>query len=143
MLQFRFSNRCTGELGTEECMTIPKSPVITAPVCTGRINTAKSFNFRYGKVEIRAILSSSDWLFPQLFLESTANFYGKQNLGSGQMRIAFTKGQNGPLSGGVLLGDRDPFRLLKMCTYPNTQQQWSDDFHTYELHWQPSRCTYR
>lgn len=130
------SNRCTGELGTEECMTIPKSPVITAPVSSGRINTAKSFNFRYGKVEIRAILPSSDWIFPQLFLEPSTNFYGKQNLGSGQMRIAFTKGQNGPLSGGVLLGDRDPFRLLKMCTSSNTKK-WSEDFHTYTLLWHP------
>lgn len=122
-------------------MTIPKSRVITAPISTGRINTAKSFNFRYGKVEIKAILPSSAWIFPQLFLESSANFYGKHNLGSGQMRIAFTKGQNGPLSGGVLLGDRDPFRLLKMCSSPSTEQ-WSEDFHTYTLNWLPSMITF-
>lgn len=77
-----------------------------------------------------------DWIFPQLLLEATSNFYGKANLASGQMRIAFTKGKDDLLSGGVLLGSSEPYRTMKMCTNPNTIHL-SDDFQTFSLEWKP------
>lgn len=110
--------------------------IITPPVISGRITTLHKFSFLYGKVEIRAKLPAEDWIFPLLILEPTSNFYGKENLGSGQMRIAFTKGKNGLLSGGVLLGSAEPLRSLKMCNNPNSIPL-SDDFHTFSLEWKP------
>jgi len=52
------------------------------------------------------------------------------------MRIAFTKGKDGLLSGGVLLGSSEPERTLKMCTNPNAIRL-GDDFHTFSLEWRP------
>lgn len=129
--------RCTGAIGTEECQTIPKSPIITPPVITSRISTIENFNFQYGRVEVRAKLPSGDWIFPQIFLEPSNSFYEKKNLRSGQMRVAFTSGIRGRLSGGVLLGDQSPFRLIKMCQYGDNID-WNSDFHVFVLEWSPS-----
>lgn len=52
------------------------------------------------------------------------------------MRIAFTKGKDGLLSGGVILGSSEPTRTIKMCTNPNVIRL-SDDFHTFSLEWRP------
>lgn len=100
------------------------------------MTTLKKFSFLYGKVEIRAKLPSEEWIFPQILLEPTNNFYGKKNLASGQMRIAFTKGKDGLLSGGVILGSTEPTRTSKMCINPNVIRL-ADDFHTFSLEWKP------
>lgn len=107
-------------------------------MATGRLSTVDSFSFRYGRIEIHAILPSADWIFPQIFLEASTNFYGKSNYDSGQMRIAFTRGRT--LSGGVLLNAQDPFRLAKMCNNTN-EQRWSEAYHTYAMEWRPNRIT--
>lgn len=109
---------------------------ILPPIISSRITTYKKFSFLYGKVEIRAKLPSDDWIFPLLILEPTNNFYGKANLASGQMRVAFVKGKESLLSGGVLLGSTEPTRTIKMCTNPNTINL-SNDFHTFSLKWKP------
>lgn len=85
-------------------------------------------------MKVRAKLPSEEWVFPQLLLKPVNNFYGKQNLASGQMRIAFTKGKNGVLSGGVLLGSEEPARSLKMCSHSKTIRL-NDDFHEFYLKW--------
>lgn len=100
------------------------------------MTTFNKFSFLYGKIEIRAKLPSDDWIFPQLFLEPSNNFYGKKSLASGQMRVAFATGKDGLLSGGVLLGGVDPTRTIKMCTNPN-RINLSRDFHTFSLEWKP------
>jgi len=104
------------------------------PVISAQIQSVKAFSFLYGIVEIRAKLPSEEWIFPQLLLEPVNNFYGKQNLASGQMRIAFTKGRNGGLSGGVLLGAEEPARSLKMCKHSKLISL-NDDFHIFSLKW--------
>lgn len=112
------------------------SPTILPPVISARINTMQNFNFLFGKVEVKAKLPSEDWIFPQIFLESTNSIYGKKNYDSGQMRVAFTRGRNTELHGGVLLSAREPFRSVKMCTNPDNTK-WSNDFHVYTLEWTP------
>lgn len=120
---------------SDDCARTSGSTIIP-PIISSRITTLKTFSFLYGKVEIRAKLPSDDWIFPQLFLEPTNNFYGKRNLASGQMRVAFVKGKDGLLSGGVLLGSTEPTRTIKMCTNPNPIDL-SNDFHTFSLEWKP------
>lgn len=131
-----FTHRCTsdGQL-TDDCSRTSGSTIVP-PIISSRITTFHKFSFLYGKVEIRAKLPSEDWIFPQLLLEPTDNFYGKRNFASGQMRVAFAKGKDGFLSGGVLLGSTEPTRTIKMCTNPN-QINLSDDFHTFSLEWRP------
>jgi beta-glucanase (GH16 family) len=41
---------------------------IINPVRSVRMNTMKSFSFKYGTLEIRAKMPSGDWLFPALWL---------------------------------------------------------------------------
>lgn len=129
-------HRCTsdGEI-PDDCIRTSGSTIVP-PVISSRITTFKKFSFLYGKVEIRAKLPSEDWIFPQLFLEPTDNFYGKRNLASGQMRVAFTKGKDGLLSGGVLLGSTEPTRTIKMCINPK-RINLSEDFHKFSLEWKP------
>lgn len=55
------------------------------------------------------------------------------------MRIAFTSGTQGRLSGGVLLSDKSPFRLKQMCEMRDNTN-WNSDFHTFVLDWSPSKC---
>ncbi|KAJ6635285.1 Beta-1,3-glucan-binding protein 1 [Pseudolycoriella hygida] len=128
--------QCTGDSESPDDCSRRSGSTILPPVISSRITTFNKFSFLYGKVEIRAKLPSQDWIFPQLLLEPTKSAYGKHNLASGQMRIAFTKGANGLLSGGVLLGSTEPMRTIKMCTNPNPINL-GDDFHTFALEWKP------
>ena len=46
------------------------------PIKSARVRTVNSFNFRYGKVEIRAKIPTGDWLWPALWLMPKINQYG-------------------------------------------------------------------
>lgn len=112
------------------------------PIITGQLTTKQTFNFLYGRVEIRARLPSAKWLFPQLFLEPKDNIYGKTNYQSGQLRVAFLKGGDSSCTiwGGPVLGDTYPDRIGAMCKKPCIHDKlWSDDFHVYGLAWTPSK----
>ena len=132
--------RCTGERNKDQCSIKRPLPILLHPIASGRINTIESFSFLYGKVDIRAKLPTEEWVFPQLFLESTGSLYGKTNLESGQMRVAFTRGINGTLLGGVLLAATEPLRTAKMCSYNYASNtEWRNDFHVFSLDWRPSK----
>lgn len=106
----------------------------------GRINTLRKFQFTYGKIMIRAKLPSEEWVFPELFLEPVENSYGSGKYESGQMRIAFIKGNTGLLSGGVILAQKEPNRSERMCTNSNPDNiKWDNDYHIYTLEWTPGK----
>lgn len=46
------------------------------PVASGRLRTAETFNFKYGRVEIRARMPKGDWLWPSISLMPRFNAYG-------------------------------------------------------------------
>ena len=48
---------------------------ILNPIRSARIRTAESFNFRYGRVEVKAQLPRGDWLWPAIWLLPTTNQY--------------------------------------------------------------------
>ncbi|XP_037037539.1 beta-1,3-glucan-binding protein-like [Bradysia coprophila] len=133
--------KCTSKEGqmSDYCTRTSGSTIIP-PVISSRLTTLNKFSFLYGRVEIRARLPSEDWVFPLLLLEPANNFYGAKNLASGQMRIAFVKGKDGLLSGGVLLGATEPTRSIKMCTNPNPINL-NSDFHTFSLEWKLDEIT--
>lgn len=133
--------KCTSEEGTmSDYCTRTGGSTIVPPIISSRITTLRKFSFLYGKVEIRARLPSEDWVFPLLLLEPVNYFYGKKSLASGQMRIAFVKGKDGLLTGGVLLGATEPTRTIKMCTNPNPINL-NGDFHTFALEWKLDEIT--
>jgi beta-glucanase (GH16 family) len=47
------------------------------PIQSARLRTAETFQFRYGKVEIRAKLPKGDWLWPAVWMLPAQNAYGQ------------------------------------------------------------------
>ncbi|XP_055383697.1 beta-1,3-glucan-binding protein-like [Condylostylus longicornis] len=90
--------RGTLDLGTNctgkhfDCRRVAHSFNILPPIVSSRITTKNHFSFKYGKIQIKAKLPKGDWLFPQLFLEPLNNYYGDYDYESGQIRLAFIRG---------------------------------------------------
>ncbi|XP_050351731.1 beta-1,3-glucan-binding protein 1-like [Nymphalis io] len=129
--------RCTGLIGTNECRREAFGPQILPPIITAKITSKKSFNFKYGRVEVRAKMPLGNWLIPEIQLEPQDNIYGPQNYASGLLRIATVKGNieySKKLYGGPILADSEPFRS-KHLKEKIGFQQWSKSFHNYTLVW--------
>ena len=47
------------------------------PVQSARLRTVNSFNFRYGKIEVRAQMPRGDWIWPAIWLLPAKNTYGQ------------------------------------------------------------------
>ncbi|XP_055376828.1 beta-1,3-glucan-binding protein 1-like [Condylostylus longicornis] len=140
---YNFGLECTGLIETDECVKSENDFTILQPLVSAQFNTKNKFNFKYGRIEIRARLPNADWIFPQIFLEPASyNFYGKNDYQSGQMRIAFTEGNNTcNLKGGLLLNSNEPFRSIKLCQKQCETTLWSNEFHIYSLNWQSDKIT--
>uniref|UniRef100_A0A6P7GA73 Beta-1,3-glucan-binding protein-like n=1 Tax=Diabrotica virgifera virgifera TaxID=50390 RepID=A0A6P7GA73_DIAVI len=129
---------CTGRAGPPDCRMINAGGFIVPIYSSFRMNTKNKFNFKYGIVEIRAKLPAGDWLYPILYLNPSAETYGKY-YASGQMRIAYIEGNTGAnhiLKGGVILGDSEPARNYYMMN-TTKDSSWADTFHKYRLEWRP------
>ncbi|XP_050097254.1 beta-1,3-glucan-binding protein-like [Anopheles aquasalis] len=138
--QFRFADECTGDRSSRDCIRDTKIDFdMIPPILTAQVSTINSFRFTYGKVVIRAKLPQGNWIFPQLYLVPSTDYYGRDRYASGLMRLAFVPG--GPrltnqLSGGLLISDTEPLRCAKMCTLTR-DNHWNADYHEYGLRWTP------
>ncbi|KPI97194.1 Beta-1,3-glucan-binding protein [Papilio xuthus] len=133
------SKNCTGMIGTWECSRTASGAQILPPVATGKITSKNVFNFKYGRVEIRAKLPDGDWLMPEINLEPRDNVYGNTDYGSGLIRIAFAKGNAvyaKKLYGGPIMYNLEPYRSFHLKK-KNGKNNWSSDFHNYSLIWKP------
>ncbi|XP_045536216.1 beta-1,3-glucan-binding protein-like [Papilio machaon] len=138
------TNTCTGMIGTWECSRTASGAQILPPVATGKITSKNKFNFKYGRVEIRAKLPAGSWLLPEINLEPRDNTYGKTNYVSGLIRIAFAKGNAvyaKKLNGGPILSDLEPYRSFNMKSKIGITN-WNKDFHNYSLVWKPDRLEF-
>ncbi|XP_055856168.1 uncharacterized protein LOC129919334 [Episyrphus balteatus] len=138
---------CTGIIDiSEECTRDAHFSRILPPVVSARIRTKDFFSFRYGKVEVRAKMPRGDWLFPLILLEPIENYYGFTGYASGQMRVAFIRGNEFlndkddneisgyRISGGVVLSARDALRDIWLKGSVR-RTHLGNDFHTYTLTW--------
>ncbi|KAL9702610.1 hypothetical protein quinque_006128 [Culex quinquefasciatus] len=138
--KFMFAAECTGVLNSRDCIRDRKIDFdMIPPALSAQISTFNSFKFMYGRVVIRAKLPKGDWIFPQLYLRPSNEFYGRDEYASGLMRVAYSPG--GPrlrnqLSGGLILNNAEPLRCSKMCTLTRPPN-WSDQFHEFALTWSP------
>jgi beta-glucanase (GH16 family) len=57
---------CVGEANSSET---PK--VVIPPISSASLRTRETFNFKYGRVEVRAQLPKGDWIFPTIGLWPT------------------------------------------------------------------------
>ncbi|VVC95824.1 beta-1,3-glucan-binding protein-like [Leptidea sinapis] len=134
------SNICTGTVGSTECSRVASGAQILPPVITGKVTTRNKFNFKFGKIEIRAKLPAGNWLIPELNLESRDKVYGSGRYESGIMRVAFARGNPifaKKLYGGPVLSDAEPYRTFLLKEKIGIDN-WNKDFHIYTLVWKPT-----
>ena len=74
---------------------------IINPIQSARIRTAETFNFKYGRVEVRAQLPKGDWIWPAIWMLPTHQQYGVWPA-SGEIDIVESRGNAaGYPAGGV------------------------------------------
>ncbi|XP_048487483.1 beta-1,3-glucan-binding protein [Plutella xylostella] len=137
------TRNCTGLLDSSECKREAFGADILPPVITGKLTTKNYFNFKYGKIEIRAKLPSGDWLIPEIILEPTDHVYGNGRYASGMLRIAFSPGNaesSRTLYGGPVLSSREPIRSQFLKEKIGTDD-WNKEFHNYSVVWLPDSIT--
>ncbi|XP_048487619.1 beta-1,3-glucan-binding protein isoform X1 [Plutella xylostella] len=134
---------CTGRLDTTECQRVAFAANILPPVASGKVSSRRRFNFKYGKVEVRAKLPVGDWLVPEINLEPRHNVYGDGNYASGIIRIAFVRGNPGmgrSLYGGPILSSKEPIRS-KFLKEKVGGEEWNKEFHNYSMIWKRDGIT--
>ena len=112
------------------------------PIWSARIRTAESFNFKYGRVEVKARLPKGDWLWPAIWMLPTTNQYGTWPA-SGEIDIMESWGNGANYSaGGVDTFDSTlhwgPIfsENAFMKTHATASgQDFSQSFHIYGLIW--------
>ncbi|XP_059622331.1 beta-1,3-glucan-binding protein-like [Phlebotomus argentipes] len=144
-----FGKRCTPSTilnNPIECERQAGVTQVVSPVVSAQLTTKNSFKFKYGKVVIRAKLPTGDWLFPEMFLKSSQNVFGDDNLVNGLMRVAFIHSNkqlqteqgaetDGLYLRGQLVLDRSEANREKWMKVEIGQQHWGADFHEYSLTW--------
>lgn len=137
------SDRCTGLLGTAQCNRDPSDAIIVPPIVTAKINTKKTFAFKYGRVEISAKMPRGDWLVPLIQLEPVNKNYGIRNYVSGLLRVACVKGNTEyikTLVGGPIMSEAEPYRTANLKEFISNEP-WTNEFHNYTLEWSPDAIT--
>ncbi|XP_055371894.1 gram-negative bacteria-binding protein 1-like isoform X2 [Condylostylus longicornis] len=148
-----FKENCTSNVndGTT-CKRQARFSTILPPVVSAKFNTKHFFSFRYGKVEIRAKVPKGDWLFSELLLQPTDNYYGIENYASGQLRMAFVRGNTALIDangtdisgqkvyGGAVLAVGE---LLREMWLKNTtiDEHFGNRFHNFTLMWKEDSIT--
>ncbi|XP_062132310.1 gram-negative bacteria-binding protein 1 [Drosophila sulfurigaster albostrigata] len=145
--QLDLSERCTGTHNRQkECVLVTSGPIILPPVVAPRVTTKESFQFKYGRIEIRAQLPRGDWLIPLLLLEPYMESYGQTGYESGQLRVAMARGNDQlRLPHGKLIDGRTLF-AGPVLSVEATQREdfmvqlrrsvhFGNDFHVYGLEW--------
>lgn len=114
------------------------------PVKSGRINTSKGANLRFGRIEVVAKLPEGDWLWPGIWLFPRDAVYGTWPA-SGEIDIAESRGNNWtyPDSGNDIISSALHWGPTTSSdawwrTYKKQKalhSTFSDKFHTYGLEW--------
>ncbi|XP_041787224.1 beta-1,3-glucan-binding protein-like [Anopheles merus] len=120
------------------------------PIKSARVRTVNSFNFRYGKVEIRAKIPTGDWLWPALWLMPKINQYGTWP-SSGEIDLMESRGNldysvNGNQLGVEHVGttlhfgpqwDLNGYEMATAVKNSPKGQGFNKGFHRYQLEWTP------
>jgi len=115
------------------------------PIRSARIRTAESFNFKYGRVEVKAQLPKGDWLWPAIWMLPTTNQYGTWPA-SGEIDIMESRGNPTNYSAGGVdtfgstlhwgpIFSENAFIKTHATKQAANGQDFSQDFHIYGLIW--------
>ncbi|KAK4938004.1 hypothetical protein LTR10_021493 [Elasticomyces elasticus] len=85
---------CTSDVWSNCIVTTnTTNGTIVNPVRSGRINTKKGANLKYGRIEVVAKMPQGDWLWPAIWMLPTDSVYGSWPQ-SGEIDIAESRGNN-------------------------------------------------
>ncbi|ODM88777.1 Beta-1,3-glucan-binding protein [Orchesella cincta] len=128
------------------------SRVTSRPIMTPMLVSKNAFQFKYGKLQIRAKMVRGDWIDPVISLLPAEKFYG-EGLRSGQIHLVDTKGnrnlfnEKGINVGSeqtcpdIRFGTEDNRKVEYYCLNTAENQGIDRDFHLYELQWTPDSIT--
>lgn len=107
----------------------------TKPYTSGRVNTARSKSFQYGRFEIRAKLPSGIQLWPAIWMLPTDYSYGGW-AASGEIDIMEARGDNPWIASGTLHhGAPWPNNVWTTTGDHGVGADLSRDYHVYALEW--------
>ena len=89
------SNEWWGCERTANVNATPKN--IIPPITSARLRTRETFNFTYGRVEVRAKLPKGDWIWPAIWMLPTDQEYGTWPA-SGEIDIMESRGNAGTIT---------------------------------------------
>ncbi|XP_023340736.1 beta-1,3-glucan-binding protein isoform X3 [Eurytemora carolleeae] len=133
------------------CFRVGTPTNMINPIMSGRLRSAKSFTFMYGKVEARARLPVGDWLWPAIWLLPVKSKYG-QWPASGEIDIMESRGNLEYSKDGMDIGVNQFGSTLQFGGgYPLNGYEkahcdynlpggagFHEDFHTFGLDWTPT-----
>lgn len=144
---------CTGSGPdcTHTCTADDPAP----PVQSARIGTRGCFNFKYGRVEIRAQQPTGDWLWPAMWFMPASNAYGNWPF-SGEIDLAESRGNADLQHNGVNIGNaqfastlhfgtnraNDGWRTATDAKNVAPGDSLVQTFHVYGLEWTPGNTDY-
>ncbi|XP_055608297.1 beta-1,3-glucan-binding protein-like [Uranotaenia lowii] len=126
------------------------------PIKSARLRTVNSFNFKYGKLEIRAKLPAGDWLWPALWLLPKLNQYGTWPI-SGEIDVMESRGNlNYSTPSGVQVGveqiestlhfgptaQSNAWKTSTAAKHTERYNGFNKDFHLYQLEWTPEYMSF-
>ncbi|XP_076673603.1 beta-1,3-glucan-binding protein isoform X2 [Andrena cerasifolii] len=137
---------CTSNVAAE-CKRNATSFNILPPVISARLTTKESFNFRYGKIEIRAKFPEGDWLYPEMWLEPNYHSYGA-GYSSGRVLLGLARGNDNLINStsreifdsrklefGFRIGAAGNVENYVVSKIKENGPKWTKDFHVYTTIW--------
>ena len=113
------------------------------PIMSARLRSVKSFNFKYGRVQISAQMPKGDWIWPAIWMLPKDQEFG-QWPASGEIDIVESRGNSADCEAGGVdtfgstlhWGPGWPMDAWQKAhkEYKHTEEL-SNGFHTYELVW--------
>ncbi|XP_055318855.1 beta-1,3-glucan-binding protein-like [Sitodiplosis mosellana] len=129
---------------------------IINPVRSARLNTAGSFSFKYGRIEVIAKLPIGDWLWPAVWLLPTDRVYGDWPR-SGEIDLIEARGNREYRNGeGKHIGvehfgstlhfgprwDQNAYWAATFSTRSPPGQGFNNGFHRFLMEWSPHCITF-
>ncbi|KZC14940.1 Beta-1,3-glucan-binding protein [Dufourea novaeangliae] len=137
---------CTSKI-SEECMRKATAYNILPPVLAIKLTTKHSFNFRYGKIEIKAKFPEGDWLYPEMYLKPKYDTYGT-GYSSGCIVLGLARGNGNlidvtnrtifdsrKLDFGFRIGTDTHVNDYMVSKIRESGPKWTQGFHIYTTTW--------
>ena len=152
----------TGRSNTEACVAVVNSTTnnYIPPIRSARLNTAKSFAIKYGRIEVKAKLPVGDWLWPAIWMMPVNNTYGLWPR-SGEIDIMESRGNGIDFISIDALGHKSPGGhntavsslhwgpgvpytidqhgfTTNGLTFPSGTTSLTTGYHTFGMEWSPT-----